>query len=105
MKKVFVIHENDNVGTAVVEALSAGDEVGTNGRVTDVVVRANQDIPYGHKIALRDIARGEIVLKYGLSIGTATADIKAGDHVHVHNVESNRGRGDKATDRPKVASS
>jgi altronate dehydratase small subunit len=35
-------------------------------------------------------------MKYGLSIGTASQNIKAGDHVHVHNVESNRGRGDKA---------
>ena len=95
MKKVFVIDAEDNVGTAVVEAINSGDEVGTNGRITDIVVTANSDIAYGHKIALKDIAKGETVMKYGLSIGTASADIKAGDHVHVHNVESNRGRGDK----------
>ncbi|PJF40952.1 MAG: D-galactarate dehydratase [Chloroflexi bacterium] len=95
MKKVFVIEKEDNVGTAVREPIKRGEEVGTDGRVTDVVVTALDDIAYGHKIALRDIAKGETVIKYALSIGTATQDIKAGQHVHIHNVESNRGRGDK----------
>ncbi len=99
MKKVFVINENDNVGTAVVEALQKGDEVGTNGRVTDVTVTVNAGIPYGHKIALRDIAKGETIFKYGLSIGSAMQNVKAGDHVHIHNVESNRGRGDLAAEQ------
>ncbi|GAB4521786.1 MAG: UxaA family hydrolase [Anaerolineae bacterium] len=94
MKKVYVVGANDNVGTAVVAPIQAGDEVGTNGQVADVVVTANQNVPYGHKIALRDIPKGETIWKYNLSIGNATQDIKAGDHVHVHNVESNRGRGD-----------
>lgn len=94
MKKVFVIDAGDNVGTAVVSAIQAGDEVGTNGRITDINVIANDDIAYGHKIALKDIPAGQTVYKYGLSIGNATVDIKAGDWVHVHNVESNRGRGD-----------
>ncbi|MFW5696634.1 MAG: UxaA family hydrolase [Phototrophicaceae bacterium] len=94
MKKVFVIDAADNVGTAVVAAIQKGEQIGTNGRITDVKVTANADIPYGHKIALADIPAGSTVMKYGLSIGTASADIKAGDHVHVHNVESNRGRGD-----------
>lgn len=102
MKKVFVIDEGDNVGTAVVSALETGDDVGTNGRISDITVKANSDIPYGHKIALKDIANGETIFKYGLSIGSATTDIKAGDHVHVHNVESNRGRGD-LVDKEKVA--
>ncbi len=96
MKKVFVVEKEDNVGTAVGEAIRAGETVGTEGRVTDVTVVARADIAYGHKIALRPIARGEQVIKYGLSIGTATQDIRPGDHVHVHNVESNRGRGDRA---------
>lgn len=104
MKKVFVIDQADNVGTVVVEALQKGDEVGTNGMISDVVVTAQTDIPYGHKIALRDIPKGETVMKYALSIGTATENIQAGDHVHVHNVESNRGRGDKAKLNSAVAS-
>ena len=56
---------------------------------------ASADIGYGNKIALRDIPKGAQVTKYGLSIGTALADIQAGDHVHIHNGESHRGRGDK----------
>ena len=51
-------------------------------------------IPPGHKVALRTIAAGEPVIKYGSPIGTATADIAAGAHVHTHNVASGRGRGD-----------
>jgi altronate dehydratase small subunit len=96
MKKVFVVEKSDNVGTAVGEPIKAGETVGTEGRVTDQTVVARADIPYGHKIALTDIPAGAQVTKYGLSIGSALADIKAGDHVHIHNVESNRGRGDKA---------
>lgn len=96
MNKVFVVDKEDNVGTAVGEPIKAGETVGTEGRVTDVTVTANADISYGHKIALKPIAKGEQVMKYGLSIGAATEDIKPGDHVHLHNVESNRGRGDKA---------
>ncbi len=95
VKTVFVIEADDNVGTAVGEELiRKGDTVTTAGRVTDVTLKALADIPYGHKIALRPIRKGQPVIKYGLSIGTATANIKAGDHVHIHNVESNRGRGD-----------
>lgn len=103
MKKVFVINADDNVGTAVVSALETGDAVGTNGQISDIEVTANADIPYGHKIALKDIAKGETILKYGLSIGSAIVDIKAGDHVHVHNVESNRGRGDLVEDKSTIA--
>lgn len=96
MKKVFVIDQADNVGTAVGEPIQAGETVGTEGRVTDITVIARAPIPYGHKIALRAIPKGAQVTKYGLSIGTATLDIQPGDHVHLHNVESNRGRGDRA---------
>ena len=46
-------------------------------------------IPRGHKIALRPIAEGAAVVKYGADIGAATADIAPGDHVHLHNL---RGR-------------
>ncbi|MCY4465509.1 MAG: UxaA family hydrolase [Chloroflexi bacterium] len=96
MKTVFVVYADDNVGTAVLEPISAGDTVATNGERSDIQVAARADIAYGHKIALLDISAGATVLKYGLSIGSATRDIHAGDHVHTHNVESNRGRGDLA---------
>ena len=96
MKKVFVVYATDNVGTAVLEAIQTGDHVGCNGERSDLEVIALDPIAYGHKIALMDIAQGDTVFKYGLSIGTASSDIKEGEHVHAHNVESNRGRGDLA---------
>ena len=51
-------------------------------------------MPYGHKIALRDIAKGVPIMKYGESIGAASHDIKKGDYVHIHNMDAMRGRGD-----------
>lgn len=42
-------------------------------------------VPFGHKVALRPIARGEPVIKYGVAIGRATSDVTSGEHVHVHN--------------------
>ena len=51
-------------------------------------------IEYGHKFAVVNIKKGEDILKYGEVIGRATADITVGDHAHIHNIESLRGRGD-----------
>lgn len=89
--QVFLIDEDDNVVTNVADEIPAGTEVDVKGSVIKTV----DDIPYGHKIALRPIAKSKDVVKYGLSIGSAIEDIPTGSHVHVHNVESNRGRGDK----------
>ena len=49
---------------------------------------ALEDITIYHKLACRDIPKGEPVVKYGQHIGSAVTEIKAGQHVHVHNVES-----------------
>ena len=89
MKPVLMISGRDNVATAL-ETLVAGREIDVNGLT--VVVR--EPIPSGHKVAVRPIPAGEVVIKYGSPIGTATAPIAPGDHVHVHNVASSRGRGD-----------
>ncbi len=53
-------------------------------------LRSKEDIALGHKIALRNIAKGEKVIEYGEVIGAATKDIVTGEHVHVHNVKSLR---------------
>ncbi len=45
-----------------------------------------EDVPLGHKIALRDIGKGDLVLKYGHVIGTAIQHISSGQHVHLHNL-------------------
>lgn len=62
------------------------------GTVLDVPghpVALEKDLTLGHKIAARDIATGETIMKYAFPIGVATADIPAGAHVHLHNVASN----------------
>lgn len=89
MNAALVISSRDNVATAL-EPLEPGTTVQIGG--TAVAVR--ERIPQGHKLALRPIASGEAVIKYGSAIGTACAAIEAGAHVHTHNLASGRGRGD-----------
>jgi SAF domain len=95
---VLVISERDNVATAL-EPLDAGRTI----RVAAVSLTLVDGVPRGHKVALRAIGAGEAVVKYGSPIGTATADIAPGAHVHTHNVASTRGRGDLRA-RPQPAS-
>jgi altronate dehydratase len=83
------LHPDDSVAIAV-RSLPAGHAVPGSGGP----IRLREAIPSGHKYALRAMAAGEIVTKYGQPIGRATVPIAAGEHVHVHNVESLRGRGD-----------
>lgn len=54
----------------------------------EVLLKPRGDVPAGHKIALRDIAEGEPIVKYGFPIGVATKSIKAGEWVHTHNVKT-----------------
>lgn len=90
MNPILKIDEKDNVATCLREIPSA-ETVSCDG----YNVKAKSDIPQYHKIALMDISVGSNVMKYGQIIGIATKDILAGEHVHVHNIESTRGRGDK----------
>jgi len=89
----IVLNEADNVATAVQE-LKAGQQavVRCNRELRRILI--NEDIEYGHKFSVRAVSRGEDIVKYGEVIGRATADIQAGCHAHVHNIESLRGRGD-----------
>lgn len=64
------------------------------GEVIDNIVLLN-DINKGHKVALDDIKKGEHIIKYGEPIGMASINIKKGEHIHIHNLEGIRGRGDK----------
>jgi len=89
VKAALVISARDNVATAL-QALQPGQRIDINGSAIVVI----EPIARGHKIALRSIAAGEPVIKYGSAIGTASADIGVGAHVHTHNVASGRGRGD-----------
>lgn len=74
------IAQNDNVAVAT-EPIKKG--------ATVLGVTALSDIPFGHKIALSDIAPGENILKYGSPIGHATSNISAGEHIHTHNLKTN----------------
>ena len=89
----FLIHSpKDNVGVVVVEGLKAGTDmlgVVTHDN-TDFRLRAKHAVPIGHKVALKDIKAGDTVWKYGQDIGKAIADIREGEHVHVHNMKTKR---------------
>jgi (2R)-sulfolactate sulfo-lyase subunit alpha len=89
----FCVHdEGDSVGVAVVEGITSGQTL--NGWVMDqdkmITFAAKSDIPIGHKLAIRDIAAGDTIIKYGVDIGRAVAPIAAGEHLHVHNVKTKR---------------
>jgi altronate dehydratase small subunit len=93
-KKAIVINQKDNVATAVAD-LSAGSEVSFFLGQNVERLTLNDHIPLGHKFALKDINKGEAIIKYGESIGSSIFFIHKGDLVHVHNIQSNRGRGDR----------
>ncbi|HEY4370316.1 MAG TPA: UxaA family hydrolase [Burkholderiales bacterium] len=89
----FVLHDaHDTVAVVVVEGVTAGMEL--NGWIMDdnkhIKMTARQDIPIGHKIALKDMTAGETVIKYGVDIGKVVAPMKAGEHAHVHNIKTKR---------------
>jgi len=92
--RVIVMKSSDNVGT-VVENIEPGSVIAVqdNGEGNNITV--SEKIPFGHKFALRPIQQGDPIIKYGEVIGVATCGIAPGQHVHVHNLESRRGRGDK----------
>ena len=90
----LVMNLNDNVATVLAD-VSAGDEVAIQLDRECFDLQAQEYVPGGHKIALRNIDAGDMVRKYGQTIGIASKSIQQGRHVHVHNLESCRGRGDK----------
>jgi (2R)-sulfolactate sulfo-lyase subunit alpha len=89
----FVVHdEGDSVGVVVVEGLKSGQKL--TGWIMDqdkmIEFDARSDIPIGHKLAIRPIKSGDTIIKYGVDIGKAVADIGAGEHAHVQNVKTKR---------------
>ncbi|MDU7763001.1 MAG: SAF domain-containing protein, partial [Enterobacter asburiae] len=78
------IHSLDNVAVALTD-LAEGDVV----TVDNQSVTLRQAIVRGHKFALIPIAKGENVVKYGLPIGHALADIAPGEYIHSHNIRTN----------------
>jgi (2R)-sulfolactate sulfo-lyase subunit alpha len=89
----MLVHDRaDNVGVVVVEGLKAGTEMlcVVTADNSDFQLMAGMDVPIGHKIALKDFAVGDTIIKYGQDIGRVVAAIRKGDHVHVHNVKTKR---------------
>ena len=89
---LLVHNRRDNVGVVVVENLSAGTDMLCVVTEDDSEFRGilNQDVPIGHKVALKDLAVGETVIKYGEDIGRIVAPVRKGDHVHIHNLKTKR---------------
>ena len=89
----LLIHDKkDSCGVVVVEGLKAGtnmfcviieDESTTH-------LTAKQDVPIGHKVALKELKSGETVWKYGEDIGITTANVGQGEHLHIHNMKTKR---------------
>ena len=89
----FVVHdENDSVGVVVVEGVKSGQEL--TGWIMDqdkdITIQAQNDIPIGHKLAIKALANNDTVIKYGVDIGRTIAPIKVGEHAHVHNIKTKR---------------
>ena len=91
--KAIVMKAKDNVATAT-EQITAGSDVAVIVNGEPLVIRVQELIPFGHKVAIRKIEQGEKIIKYGEVIGEATVDIEIGQHTHVHNLGGCRGRGD-----------
>lgn len=90
MKDVIHMSDKDNLVTALRD-LKKGEVINIDGK--SVTVTSN--VPQFHKIATEEIPKGGLAYKYGEIIGRVLEDIHAGDYVHVHNLESTRGRGDQ----------
>jgi (2R)-sulfolactate sulfo-lyase subunit alpha len=88
-----VLHDpDDSVAVVVVEGVTAGMTL--TGLILDldrtITLPCVQDIPLGHKVALKDMAVGDTVIKYGADIGKVVAPIARGGHAHVHNIKTKR---------------
>ncbi len=82
-RRLLLLDEADNVLVAI-SRIRGGETIALEG----ASIALPADLPIGHKLARRAIAAGEKIIKYRAPIGSATADIAVGAHVHVHNVKS-----------------
>jgi (2R)-sulfolactate sulfo-lyase subunit alpha len=93
MRKFWVHASKDSVGVAVSD-IDEGESVSGvyMGTTKEVKLKSRDEIPLGHKIALKSISKGENVIEYGEVIREAIRPIEQGQHVHVHNLKSMRWR-------------
>jgi len=85
--RLLILHPSDHVGIATAPLAKGETALAGEARI-----RCLDPIPFGHKVAVRPVGEGEAILKYGFPIGRARRAIGAGEHVHVHNCRSTRGR-------------
>jgi altronate dehydratase small subunit len=86
MASCFRVNSSDNVATMLADA--GAETVCLRGARSDETIALLEPIALGHKVALCSIASGEVLIKYGVSIGEATCPIEAGQWVHLHNCRS-----------------
>jgi len=82
-KRFILLHENDNVFVCC-QQMAAAETINIEGQEFNL----KSDINVGHKLARRDIDKGEKIIKYGVSIGSAITEIVTGEHVHIDNIKS-----------------
>lgn len=87
MENAIIINPNDTVVT-VIMTINKGDAISYRSSV--IPIRANTNIPVYHKVAIKTVQKGEKIYKYGEVIGYATENIAPGDHVHTHNLSSEK---------------
>ena len=89
---IIIHNDKDNVGVVVIDLTKKDQEYSCWIMESDktVKIQSVNNIPLGHKIALKDFKEGDTILKYGHDIGKVVASIKKGDHVHVHNVKTKK---------------
>ena len=93
MPRAIVLNRGDNVAT-LIDPGQAGERCTLQGEASgDITLR--QAVPFGHKVCIRETPAGGDIVKYGQVIGKAAKALAVGEHAHVHNIESARGRGDK----------
>jgi len=97
LQETFMIHcvlhdPQDSVAVVVTENVKAGQSL--TALILDedrtIQIPCQADIPLGHKVAMKDMAVGDTVVKYGVDIGKVVAAIKTGEHAHVHNIKTKR---------------
>ncbi len=90
-KHAIVMHIKDNVATALHE-ISQGTDIRIDLGNSEKQIKIVETIPFGHKLAIKNIQKGDNIIKYGEQIGEAIKKIETGKLVHVHNVVNNRAR-------------
>ncbi len=93
MFQAIQLESMDNVATLVTD-VPQDTPITVQSPAANFVIMTLEPVPFGHKIALTNILKGQAIVKYGRPIGRATGDIRRGGLVGVHNIEGMRGRGD-----------